>query len=161
MTFLVPFDDSNLARAALVRAGEYAEALDEDVTVVSVIPEEDAAYARMKGWIDDDDEYSVHDVAEDLHQRVTDYQSSAAFRYERADMGVSSAVADEIKTVADEILPSVVFLGTDNIGEVAQPVTSVAGGVAENAEYDVHIVRHWSPTAVQRIETDATAYPDT
>ena len=49
MTFLVPYDGSQLAAAALVRADEYAEALDEDVTVVTVVPESGRYHARRTG----------------------------------------------------------------------------------------------------------------
>jgi len=51
-----------------------------------------------------------------------------------------------------------VFLGSDNAGRVVTPVTSVAGTVADDAEYDVHIVRHFSPTAIQEIESSGE-YP--
>ncbi|GAB7020858.1 hypothetical protein JCM18750_37200 [Halostagnicola bangensis] len=45
MTFVVPFDRSGLSKAALVRAGEYSQALEEPVTVVP----ERKRYAREKG----------------------------------------------------------------------------------------------------------------
>jgi nucleotide-binding universal stress UspA family protein len=160
VTFLVPYDDSNLAKAALVRAGEYADALDEDVTALSVIPEDAPGYARRKDWVEDGDDFSVRDVAETLHDRVTDWESSAAFRYERASSPDSATIADEIQEVARETAPAVVFLGSDNVGEVATPV-SVAEKVTDREKYDVHLVRAWSPTAVQQIETDTTSYPDT
>ena len=35
MTFVVPFDGSKLAEAALVRATEYGDVLDEDVVAVT------------------------------------------------------------------------------------------------------------------------------
>ena len=54
MTFVVPFDGSKLAKAALVRAVEYSTALEEDVTAVTVIPER-KRYAREKGWIEENE----------------------------------------------------------------------------------------------------------
>jgi len=38
MTLVVPFDGSELAEAALVRATEFGNVLEEDVLAVSVIP---------------------------------------------------------------------------------------------------------------------------
>jgi len=52
MTFVVPFDGSNLAEAALVGAVEYGTALQEDIAAVTVVPER-KGYARQKGWIEE------------------------------------------------------------------------------------------------------------
>lgn len=155
MTFLVPYDGSYLAEAALTRATEYGDALGEDVTAVTVVPD-DESYAEEKGWYDADDdapEFSTTYVAGKLHEQVTDVAPEAAFRYEETDVAAATTISGRIEAVADEILPYVVFLGTDNIGEIAEPLTSVAGGVAEGAEYDVHVVRYFSPTAIQEVET--------
>jgi len=38
MTLVVPFDGSDLAEAALVRATEFGSVFDEDVLAISVIP---------------------------------------------------------------------------------------------------------------------------
>lgn len=155
MTFLVPYDGSYLAEAALTRASEYADALGEDVTVVTVIPD-DVTYAEEKGWYlptEDGPEFSVAYVAGKLHEQVTDVAPQVAFRYEETEVAAATTISDRIAEVADEILPHVVFLGTDNVGEIAEPLTSVAGGVAEGAQYDVHVVRYFSPTTIQEIET--------
>mgnify|MGYP003836178145 CR=1 FL=1 len=40
MTILVPFDGSDLAEAALIRATQFGNLFDEDVLAVSVIPKE-------------------------------------------------------------------------------------------------------------------------
>jgi len=73
MTFLVPFDGSYLAEAALLRAAEYGEALDEDVIALTVVPD-DEAYAIDVGWYEDgeDDPFGVPYVAGKLHEGVTD-----------------------------------------------------------------------------------------
>jgi nucleotide-binding universal stress UspA family protein len=155
VTFLVPYDGSYLAEAALTRATEYGDALDEDVTVVTVIPD-DVSYAESKGWYEpaeDAPDFSTTYVAGKLHEQVTDIAPEVAFRYEETEVAAATTISNRIEDVADEILPYVVFLGTDNVGEIAEPLTSVAGGVAEGAEYDVHIVRYFSPTAIQEIET--------
>lgn len=160
MTFLVPYDGTYLAEAALTRASEYADALDEDVTVVTVIPDE-KAYATQKGWYHEreDGEFSIQYIAGKLHSEISGIAPRAAFRYEKSNLSTTSTIADRVQEVAEEILPSVVFVGTDNVGEIAQPLTSVAGGVAEDTEYDVHIVRYFSPTTIQEIQAEQERYP--
>lgn len=54
--------------------------------------------------------------------------------------------------VAGEIITDVVFRGTDNVGEIARPLTSVGGGVAGDTEHDVRIGRCFSPTPIREIE---------
>ncbi|MEF8813273.1 MAG: universal stress protein [Halovenus sp.] len=162
MTFLVPYDGSYLAEAALTRASEYANALEEDITVVTVIPE-DESYATQKGWYDatEDEPFSVPYVAGKLHREVTDVAPRAAFRYEDTEFESQALIAERIQEVADDVLPSVVFIGTDNVGEIAEPLTSVAGSVAEDTEYDVHVVRYFSPTTMQELTHEKGAYPST
>lgn len=159
MTFLAPFDGSYLAEAALMRASEYGEALDEDVIALSVVPD-DEAYATSVGWYEtgEDEPFSVSYVTGRLRDGVDDIAPDATFRDERIDDGSAAAIAARITDVADEIRPSVVFLGTDNVGEIAQPVTSVAGGVAANATYDVHIVRYYAPPSISEIQLEKGAY---
>ncbi|MFD1562645.1 universal stress protein [Haloarchaeobius amylolyticus] len=158
MTFLVSYDESYLADAALTRATEYADALDEDVVAVAVIPEDDERYAREKNWLEKDEEFDVQTIASFIHEQVVNIAPEASFRYERSPTSASSGIATELQRVADDERPSVVFLGSDNAGQIVTPVTSVAGNVAEDATYDVHIVRYFSPTAVQEIEASGD-YP--
>lgn len=158
MTFLVPYDGSYLADAALTRATEYGKALDEDIVTVAVIPEDDETYAVDKNWLEEDEEFEIQAVSSDLHEQVVQIAPEASFRYERSPTSAPEGIALEIKRVADNEIPSVVFLGSDNAGQIVTPVTSVAGNVAEDAEYDVHIVRYFSPTEVQEIEASGD-YP--
>ncbi|MFB1066713.1 universal stress protein [Natrinema sp. H-ect4] len=161
MTFLVPFDGSYLAEAALLRAAEYGEALDEDVIALTVVPD-DEAYAIDVGWYEDgeDDPFGVPYVAGKLHEGVTDIAPQATFRYERIDRSAPAAIAARIKSIAAEVRPAVVFLGTDNVGEIAEPVTSVAGGVAEDPTYDVHVVRYYAPPSVPAVRLEEGSYTD-
>ena len=158
MTFLVPYDGSYLADAALTRATEYGKALDEDIVTVAVIPEDDETYAADKNWLEEDEEFDIQTVSSDIHEQVVQIAPEASFRYERSPTSAPEGIALEIKRVADDEVPSVVFLGSDNAGQIVTPVTSVAGNIAEDAEYDVHIVRYFSPTTVQEIEASGD-YP--
>ena len=155
--FLVPFDGSYLAEVALVRATEYAEALDEDVTAVSVVPV-DESYAREKGWFEADEAFEIETVTGRLHEHVVSIAPQVSFRYERVDDPAAETIADGIKRIAAELYPAVVFLGSENAGQIVTPLTSVAGKVGADAHYDVHIVRHRSPTPIQRIEAHAEFY---
>jgi len=154
----LPYDGSYLSNAALTRATEYAEALDEDVVAVTVIPEDHKGYAIDKNWLDEDEEFDVQTITSSVHEQVVEIAPEASFRHERSPTSAPEAIATEIQRIADDEIPSVVFLGSDNAGRVVTPVTSVAGTVADDAEYDVHIVRHFSPTAIQEIESSGE-YP--
>jgi nucleotide-binding universal stress UspA family protein len=85
MTLLVPFDGSELAEAALVRATEFATVFDEDVLAVCVIPEGNAPYAKEREWIAEDDRYDIESVVSNLHEQVVDLAPSADFRHKRVD----------------------------------------------------------------------------
>lgn len=155
--FLVPYDGSYLADAALIRATEYAVALDEDVTAVSVVPD-DTAYAREKEWLEADESFDLESVTSSIHQQVVELTPQVSFRYERVDDAAPETIAGVIKHVAGDLFPAVVFLGSSNVGQIVTPLTSVAGKVGADAHYDVHIVRHRSPTPIQRIEANAEFY---
>ena len=63
----MPFDGSALSKAALTRAMEFADYRDEDITALSVIPD-DASYAREHGWLDADDAFTVEAVADRMQE---------------------------------------------------------------------------------------------
>lgn len=56
MTFFVPFDGSELANAAVTKARRFSQALDEDLIIVCVIPN-NRRYAQSKGWIEPSDAF--------------------------------------------------------------------------------------------------------
>ncbi len=158
MSFVVPFDGSELAEAALVRALEYARALDEDVVAVTIVPER-TRYAREKGWIDEDESYAVDAVVEELRGRVVDLAPEADFAFERIrEFPPAEELAERIERLAQQHDPSVVFLGSENVGSVVTPVASVAARVAEEEAYDVYIVRHASPSKVGELEDHPDFY---
>lgn len=159
MTFLVPFDASELAEAALVRADEYAEALDEDVTVVTVVPES-KRYAREKGWIAAGEAFDVREVIADVHREVTKLSPEASFRSTRVDGAASEGtVASTIRSAAKEVDASVVFLGSEDAGRVVVPIASVGGTVAADSGYDVHLVRRRVPPKIEAIRYKSDFYP--
>jgi nucleotide-binding universal stress UspA family protein len=79
-TLVFPFDGSDIAEAALVRATEFGNAFEEDVLAVSVIPKGNTDYAREHGWIGQDEEFDLESVVSTLHEQVTDSCPSTGFR---------------------------------------------------------------------------------
>ncbi|WP_101294198.1 universal stress protein [Halegenticoccus soli] len=146
MTLLVPFDGSDLSEAALKRATEFGELVDEEVVALTVVPD-DAEYALERGWIAENEPFGVERVGESMRERVSALAPEATFRTEvpRGDDPTATRTMDIARTVrevADEVDASVVFVGSQNAGKVSAPLTSVGNPVSEDPRYDVHIVRH-------------------
>lgn len=170
MTYLVPYDGSELAKSALVRARLHAIALDEapsdvrkhvfreeplEVVAVSIVPDS-ARYAREKGWIRDDEEFRTRHVVERLHREVTDLDPSASFQFERVDgEATAGTISRRLQRKAGELNATMVFIGSKNAGRIITPLTSVGGGVAAEQDYDVCIVRRrLPPEARRRLKSD-------
>lgn len=146
MVYLVPFDGSPLAAAALRRAREVAGDTATDVVVLSVVPD-DATYAADRGWVDEDGRFDPGTVARRLESRAAELAPGADFRWEIPEdastvASTTTDVARTIRQVAHELDAEVVFVGSENAGRVAAPVTSVGSPVSEDPSYDVFIVRH-------------------
>ena len=142
MTFVVPFDGSELSEAALKRAGEYAAAFDEDVVAVSVVSERQR-YAREKGWIGEGEEFDLESVVADLEEQVHEIVPDVEFDYERIrEYPPVEVIAEYIQELVERHDPTVVFLGSDNVGGIVTPVSSVGAHVTADETYDVYIVCH-------------------
>ncbi|NHN49389.1 universal stress protein [Halostella sp. JP-L12] len=151
MTFVVPFDGSEISAAALGRAVEYGSVLDEDTVAVSIVPER-KRYAREKGWIREGETYDVDAVIEQLREQVSRLAPDATFEHERIrEYPPSEEIADHIRRIAARHDPTVMFLGSENVGSVITPLTSVAANVAAEKTYDVYIVRHRSPPEIEEL----------
>nr|WP_225307900.1 hypothetical protein [Haloarcula sp. CBA1129] len=81
MTLVVPFDGSELAEAALVRATEFGTVFEEDVLAVSVIRKGNAKYARERDWLKPNEEFDLETVVTSLHEQVMDLCPSSDFRH--------------------------------------------------------------------------------
>lgn len=145
MTLLVPFDGSTLARKALEKASTFGDLLDEEVVVLTVIPD-DAEYARNRGWIGEGEPFDPEAIEGGIETRATNVAPEATFRAERVSSDEPTATATndvvrEIRRVAGEIEASVVFIGSENAGSVIAPQSSVGSPVANDQRYDVYVVR--------------------
>ena len=152
MSFVVPFDGSELAEAALTRAVQYGDALEETVVAVSVVPER-KRYAREKGWIGADAPYDVEAAIETLRSQVLAIAPEVTFDYARIrEYPPAGAIADHVERLALEHEPTVLVLGSDNVGSVVTPLSSVAATVAAEKRYDVYLVRHTEPPRLDALE---------
>ncbi|AXG05251.1 universal stress protein [Haloplanus rubicundus] len=170
MTFLVPFDGSPLAEAALVRATEFANVLDENVLAVSVVPKGNAKYARERDWLDPDEPFEMRSVVATLHTQVTDLCPSANFRHVTVGKHASpGTIATRVRQRAEYDDVSMVFVGSDNAGHLVTKVSSVGGTIAAAEDYDVVIVRDRAPARIARLRNASPHrdpksdfyYPDT
>lgn len=153
MTLLVPYDGSALSKTALSRAQTFAEYTDDDLLALVVIPDE-PGYARRHGWLAPEDTFDVGVVERKLTQDVRDVAPDADVRGEFVEnteptADTTTVVVRTIKEVAGDVGARVVFVGSQNAGKVTRPLASVGGTVADDARYDVHIVRHPDPEFVE------------
>jgi len=152
MTFLVPFDGSPLAEAALVRAAEFAGVFDEDVVAVSVVPEGNADYARERNWLDSGEPFDLQSVVATLHTQVTDLCPSVDFRHLTVGTHASpGTIATRVRRRAEREDVSMVFVGSDNAGHLVTEMSSVGGTIAADDAYDVVIVRSRTPARIARL----------
>ncbi|MFD1564033.1 universal stress protein [Haloarchaeobius amylolyticus] len=145
MSLLVPFDGSELAMNALERAATFGTLLDEEVVVLTVIPDDDE-YARDRGWITQGEPFEPEAIAAGMQTRAKEVAPEATVRSERVSSDEPTAtsttnVVREIRRVAGEIDASVVFIGSENAGSVIAPQSSVGSPVANDHRYDVYVVR--------------------
>jgi len=152
MTLFVPFDGSELAEAALVRATEFGTVFDEGVLAVSVIPDDNADYARAHGWIGADEAFDRETITARLRGQVTDLSPSADFRHKIVDRyAPSGTVANRLRDIARSEGTSMAFIGSENAGHMVTAFGSVGGSIAADGAYDVVIVRHRSPAKIAKL----------
>ena len=135
MVFLVPFDGSPIARAALDRAVEYGNALDRDVVAASYVPT-GTNYAERRRWVDPSEDFAAETVASDLRRKIAEATDEAELQY--ADFSAQSPegeLSEEVRKTAREVDATVVVAGCGEGGRVVVPVDEDAD------DFDVHVVR--------------------
>lgn len=142
MTFVVPFDGSTATEAALTRARDFGDALDEAVRVISIIPSNNARYARQRGWLASDEPFDVERIAATLSTQVEEIAPDASFTYERCSRdATANSISKPIRKFAKRHDASTVFVGSDNAGRIVTTVGSVGGRISADGAYDILIVR--------------------
>lgn len=153
MTFIVPYDGSELAKAALVRGAEFASALEESVIAITVIPKGNKEYAREKDWIDSDEHFDIGAIVSKIHRQVVGIAPDANFNHLVVDRyAKSGTISKRIRRFAEEHDASIVIVGSKNAGRVVIGLNSVGGRVSHGSTYDILIVRDPSPTKVEKIK---------
>jgi len=141
MAYLVPYDGSRVAQAALDRAVEHGEALDEQIVAVSFVPT-GSEYAQRRKWIEPSEDFAADSAHQQLRQKIEETTDSAERNFdETGASGVHDGLAERIRRVAADVDASVLFVGTNEDSE--EDVTTPFGSIAPDGEYDVHLVRSY------------------
>jgi len=136
MVFLVPFDGSPLADAALDRAVTYAGALGTDVVAVSLIPT-GSDYAQRRRRVDPDEDFAAETAASDLRRKIEEATDDTELHYDDVSAHSAGELSASIRQVARDVDASVVFLGSADTDDIVVPIADLD----EEDAYDVHIVR--------------------
>jgi nucleotide-binding universal stress UspA family protein len=160
MSLLVPFDGSDLAKTALARAAQFDGLLDEGVIAVTVVPKDNAAYARERGWIGDADPFDAERIVTGLRAAVAEIDPDAEFRYEAVDRyryeavdryAPSGGIARVLRRVARDTDTTIAFVGSENAGRIATGLT-VGSVVSADRSYDTMIVNSVRPNPIEKLE---------
>ena len=145
MTVVVPFDGSALARTALARAATIADCRGERLLAVTVLPT-NASYAREKGWLGRTETFDADAVAERLEAEVREVAPDAEFQCEEVQSRVQqSGVARRLRNTIENVDATTVFLGSENVGRIAKPISSIGTNVAARTDYDIYLVQRADP----------------
>lgn len=140
MAFLVPYDGSRVAQAALDRAVTHGEALGEKVVAVSFVPT-GSEYVQRRKWIEPEDDFAVNSARESLQRKIEETIDDSERTFEESGASAPhDGVTEDIRQVANEVEASVLFVGTSEDSDEDQLETPF-GTVAPNGDYDVHLVR--------------------
>ncbi|WP_302081181.1 universal stress protein [Salinibaculum rarum] len=140
MVFLVPFDGSPVAKAALTRAVEHGKALGEEIVAVSLVPT-GATYAERRKWIQPDEDFAAETASTELQRKIDEATDDAERNFDESSaQSLDGGISDRIQQVAKDVDASVLFVGTDDTSEDDR-LTTPFGPVAADGAYDVHLVR--------------------
>lgn len=141
ITFFVPYDGSRLAKAALERAATLGEGVDADIVVATILPK-NRDYAVERGWITEDESFDGEHIEASLREEVAELAPTAEFRSIIVRSHVSAGnIATRLRDIAVDIDADAVFLGSENVGSIAAPVSSIGSNVATRVPYDIYLVQ--------------------
>jgi nucleotide-binding universal stress UspA family protein len=142
MQYLAPFDGTPISKEALRRASRYRSDVDAEVTVLTVIPRNNATYAREHDWLAADESFDIDALVSTLRAEATRLCPRADFEYVTVGRYAGSgAIASEIRQTAIDMDADVVFLGSTNAGSVVTDLSSVGQALSARGDFDVFLVR--------------------
>ena len=152
MSLVVPFDGSDLAKTALVRAAQFETVLDQGTVAVAVVPRNNTSYARERGWIGPNDGFDGEAIVDSLRESVAKIAPDAEFHHISVGRHApAGTIANRIRNFARDHGASIVFVGSENAGRIASSI-SVGSSVAADRSYDTLIVSNAGPTAIPELE---------
>lgn len=141
VTVVIPFDGSEQSRVALHRADELKQS-SEEVIAVSVIPDDNAKYARERGWLTDTVDFDLETIVSHLRNTVGDISSETSFEYIVTSRYANAGkIAKEIRKFARGCDTRVVVIGSESAGRIIATVGSIGRTVVTDQAYDVYISR--------------------
>jgi len=152
MSLVVPYDSSELARTALVRAAQFDQVLKQGVVVVTAIPTKNTEYARERGWLDETESFDGETVVSRIREEIRQIAPTTAFEYivvsRRAQSG---EIASKIRKEARNQDASIVFIGSKNAGRIVRSI-SVGQTVSSDSTYDTMLVSNATPSKIEEFE---------
>lgn len=143
MVFLVPYDGSSVSEAALDRAVEHGEALEEEVVAVTFVPT-GSEYAERRKWIEPTEDFAVDSARSELKRKIAETTDDAERNYlDSGATSVENGVSDRIRRIAKDVDASIMYVGTSDDEQPENTVTTPFGAIAQDGSYDVHLVRSY------------------
>ena len=140
MTLVVPFDGSQLSKAALVRAQQFDRILHEGVIAVAVVPRENTEYARQHGWIGQNEPFDMEHIVDYLRNATAAVAPDATFEHILVDQGARhGTIAKKLRRFAHDAETTILFIGSKNAGRLVNSM-SVGSTIASDRGYDTMII---------------------
>jgi nucleotide-binding universal stress UspA family protein len=159
MTLVVPFDGSQLAKAALVRAQQFDEILNEGVIAVTVIPQLNTQYARKHGWIEQNEPFDIEQIVGSLRAAAEEVAPDATFEHILVDADAQhGTIAKKLRRFAHDAETTILFIGSENAGRLVKSM-SVGSNIASDRNYDTMIISSRKFPKIPALEKVAPA-PD-
>ncbi len=154
MSLVVPFDSSDLARTALVRAVQFDQVLGQGVVVVTAIPNNNDSYARERGWIEEDESFDAETVVSRIQKEVSEIAPEARFEYIVVSRYAQPGeIASKLRKEVRNNDASIVFIGSENAGRVVRSM-SVGNTISSGKSYDTMLISHVAPSKIEEFEQE-------
>lgn len=160
MTLVVPYDGSELSKTALIRAAQFSTVFDQNIIVVTVIPKNNTAYARERDWLGPNEVFDTETIVTTLRESIAEIAPDATFNHISVGRDApSGTIANKIRRFARENEASIVFVGSENAGQIVGSLT-VGSSVTTDRAYETMIIPHAKPIKIKELETAVQTPPE-